>query len=209
MNTLVSIYPFPIREFKPGLFPSQFNLEPGSVDDPQFLEVGEAFYYRYAGDGEYIPIPLNENELAESIVSDFCKTSIEYADNGRPGLFWVEGSFDLENPEHQQAVVIAYEQQKEWFERLIQLADADWARMQDPRHISDVQRRAAKEFGLDKPWALQPSKDTQTCEMCGTTSKAFAVLCPQCGYILNEEKYEANKHRFVGAPKVTPMLNVT
>ena len=182
--------------------------------NPTFLELESAIYYQYVGQGsgddntDFIRREVNPDELADSVVRDFTTSSIEYSDVGAPGLFWVPGEFDVDNQEHKDRIKSAYVSQEKWFERLVSLADADWSRLQDPRHVSDLQRFAARHFNLDRDWAIEPSKDTIVCDMCATSVKAYAVLCPNCGYVLNEEKFEANRHRFSGSGRVNPALQL-
>ena len=210
-NTLISLYPLPIRESKPGLIPGYYELEAGSLSEPQMLEVGPAVYHHYvgrgAGDngGDFVVKEIMPGELAEAIVHDFTSSSVEYNDTCSPALFWVEGLFDVSKEEHREAAKSAYKKQEKWFEKLINLADTDWSRLQDPRQISDIQRLAAKHFDLDRNWAVEPSKDFINCEMCATPVKAHAVICPQCGYILDKKRYDPAN--FVGSAIVGPSIH--
>ncbi len=70
----------------------------------------------------------------------------------------------------------------------MQHADATYARSPNrPELLTDVQRRAARALGLDRPWLVKVSP-MQECPVCGEAVKAGVALCKYCGAILDEEK---------------------
>jgi hypothetical protein len=64
--------------------------------------------------------------------------------------------------------------------------------------ITDRHRVAAQKLKLDnEPWMTrQIVTGRQVCPACGTPSGENVVLCPNCKFVLNEEKYNALKGRF-------------
>lgn len=70
----------------------------------------------------------------------------------------------------------------------VQHADTTYARSPNrPELLTDVQRRAARALGLDRPWLVKVSP-MQECPVCGEAVKAGVALCKYCGAILDEEK---------------------
>jgi ribosomal protein L32 len=70
----------------------------------------------------------------------------------------------------------------------VQHADATYARSPNrPELITDVQRRAARALGLERPWLVKVSP-MQECPACGEPVRAGVALCKYCGAILDEEK---------------------
>ena len=50
ISTIFSIVPFAVREFKPGLYPGSFNIEPCLNDkDPQLLKIGASEHLMSVG----------------------------------------------------------------------------------------------------------------------------------------------------------------
>jgi hypothetical protein len=75
-----------------------------------------------------------------------------------------------------------------FFREQVEQADALYARAPNrPELISDVQRRAARHLGLDRPWLVKIAP-MQECPVCGETVKAGVALCRHCGAVLDEAK---------------------
>jgi len=75
-----------------------------------------------------------------------------------------------------------------FFHDLVEQADALYARAPNrPEHISDVQRRAARHLGLDRPWLVKIAP-MQECPVCGEPVKMGVALCRHCGAVLDEGK---------------------
>jgi ribosomal protein L32 len=53
--------------------------------------------------------------------------------------------------------------------------------------ITDLERRAARELKLDKPWLYDP-KPLSECPACGEKIKPGVAVCRTCGAILDREK---------------------
>jgi len=70
----------------------------------------------------------------------------------------------------------------------VEQADALYARAPNrPELISDVQRRAARHLGLDRPWLVKIAP-MQECPVCGEPVKMGVALCRHCGAVLDEGK---------------------
>jgi predicted amidophosphoribosyltransferase len=53
--------------------------------------------------------------------------------------------------------------------------------------ITDLERRAARQLGLEKPW-LYDSKPLAECPVCAEKIKPGVAVCRSCGAILDREK---------------------
>ena len=71
--------------------------------------------------------------------------------------------------------------------RLVDAADLEWERTKNPMFITDLERRAARLLGLDKPW-LYNAKPLDDCPVCAEKIKPGVAVCKSCGAILNHEK---------------------
>jgi hypothetical protein len=76
---------------------------------------------------------------------------------------------------------------KEFQGRLIAAADLEWERSKNPMFITDLERRAARELGQEKPWLYDP-KPLAECPVCGEKIKHGVAVCRSCGAILDREK---------------------
>jgi hypothetical protein len=65
--------------------------------------------------------------------------------------------------------------------------DLEWERSHNPMFITDLERRAARELGLDKPWLYDP-KPMADCPVCAEKIKPGVAVCRSCGAILDREK---------------------
>src|SRR5438132_14196669 len=90
---------------------------------------------------------------------------------------------------------ILWTQQKNWFIKLIKLADDDWEKTRQHKFISDMQRYAAKAVGLERPWIIKPMmlEDNKVikCLACQSPISPLAIVCPNCKFILDKEKFES------------------
>ena len=66
-------------------------------------------------------------------------------------------------------------------------ADLEWERTRNPMFITDLERRAARQLGLEKPWLYDP-KPLAECPVCAEKIKHGVAVCKSCGAILNPEK---------------------
>jgi hypothetical protein len=53
--------------------------------------------------------------------------------------------------------------------------------------ITDLERRAARQLGLEKPW-LYDARPLADCPVCAEKIKPGVAVCKSCGAILDREK---------------------
>ena len=66
-------------------------------------------------------------------------------------------------------------------------ADLEWERTKNPMFITDLERRAARQLGLEKPW-LYVARPLAECPVCAEKIKPGVAVCRSCGAILDREK---------------------
>jgi hypothetical protein len=76
---------------------------------------------------------------------------------------------------------------EEFHRRLVAAADLEWERSHNPMFITDLERRAARELRLEKPWLYDP-KPLADCPVCAEKIKPDVAVCRSCGAILDREK---------------------
>jgi len=76
---------------------------------------------------------------------------------------------------------------REFQEKLVAAADLEWERSHNPMFITDLERRAARQLSLEKPWLYDP-KPTIECPVCAERIKPGVAVCRACGAILDREK---------------------
>jgi hypothetical protein len=76
---------------------------------------------------------------------------------------------------------------EEFQRRLVAAADLEWERTKNPMFITDLERRAARQLGLEKPWLYDP-KPLAECPVCAEKIKPGVAVCRSCGAILDREK---------------------
>ena len=105
------------------------------------------------------------------------------ADLRRFGVFLCAGDVPLEEELREAAA-----RRDAFFREQVEVADVLYARAPNrPELISDVQRRAARHLGLDRPWLVKIAA-MQECPVCGEPVKAGVALCRHCGALLDEAK---------------------
>lgn len=195
--TVVSIIPFAITEFKPGLIPGTFHIPASDGKVPVCVVVGDAKHNVYIDETRgSLPVRDASDEVARSIVEDFKDSQLGISDGCHPGIFWVPGSWDAvrvvkELPAELLAASLA---QKRWFIEITKIADNDWNRYHQHNVISDFQRKAAELLGYTKEaheW-MAPSLilASQRCPACNTSVSAGIVVCPNCRCVLDKKRYE-------------------
>jgi hypothetical protein len=76
---------------------------------------------------------------------------------------------------------------REFHEKLVAAADLEWERSHNPMFITDLERRAARELGLEKPW-LYDAKPMAECPVCAEKIKHGVAVCRACGAILDRAR---------------------
>jgi len=124
------------------------------------------------------------------------------ADLRRYGVFICAGDVPLDSELRDAAL-----RRDAFFYEQVQQADALYARTPNrPELISDVQRRAARQLGLDRPWLVKIAP-MQECPVCGDPIKMGVAVCRHCGAVLDEAKaarFGLPARAPAVAPTVTP-----
>ena len=195
--TIVSFLPIAIPgEQKPGLYPGSFAIPASDGKEPSLLYVDNSITYVYLdGDRGSLPVRIPAEEVARSIVEDYCKSTPLY-ENGisSPGLFWVYGEltpieiFKKHVSECKKAVAL----QREWFIRLVKDADDNWEKFHQLKMISSLHRFAADYLVLERPWNVDAEANKNTkCPACYSVIPAEAALCMYCKAIIDIDRYNA------------------
>jgi len=183
--TIISICPFPIDEFKPGIIPSTFHVDAAPEGDIAILNIGinVTSRMRVPVVGNTIDMNIPAMDIARAIVEDRLTGQLYYRPDAKPGIFYVSGTYSKEeakatfSKELKDAEVL----QKNWFIHLVKLADDDWAKSKQHRYISDLQRHAAKAIGVTKEWTFSVGDvSDKRCAACYSQMHALAIICPVC-----------------------------
>jgi hypothetical protein len=124
-------------------------------------------------------IRISAREIAEDIAREINSDSGE-------GSF--HGVFVADGPQPTEAELAEARRRLEEFQRrLVTAADLEWERTKNPMFITDLERRAARQLGLEKPWLYDP-KPLAECPVCAEKIKPGLAVCRSCGAILDREK---------------------
>jgi hypothetical protein len=196
-STVVSIFPRQIIEFKPTIQPGRFQLEAGTYHNPSILVVGSSSWWRDIDEDQpLLEIPVSSVQVADSIVRDYCNGLLACDMNeSTPGLFFIPGEQTLEQikRDHKDKLDLYARKQKNWYESLIRLADALWARSNgNPLSISDHMRLAAQELQLkEKTWMGDfNTLQLTNCPACGTLRNNNFPVCSNCKTVLDKAKFK-------------------
>jgi hypothetical protein len=131
------------------------------------------------GDKRTMEIRLSAQEIAEDLVREI---------NGDSGEGSYHGVFVAAGPEPTKEELADARKKLEAFQtRLVETADLEWERSHNMMFITDLERRAARELGLEKPWLYDP-KPMADCPACGEKIRPGVAVCRTCGAILDREK---------------------
>jgi hypothetical protein len=131
------------------------------------------------GDKRTMEIRLSAREIADDIAREI---------NGDSGEGSFHGVFVAAGPEPTEAELAdAHRRLEEFQRRLVAAADLEWERTKNPMFITDLERRAARQLGLEKPWLYDP-KPMAECPACSEKIKPGVAVCRSCGAILDREK---------------------
>ena len=131
------------------------------------------------GDKRNMDIRITAREIAEDIAREI---------NGDSGEGSFHGVFVAAGPEPTEAELADARRRLEEFQRrLVNAADLEWERTKNPMFITDLERRAARQLGLEKPWLYDP-KPMAECPVCAEKIKHGVAVCRSCGAILDREK---------------------
>src|SRR5262249_21017620 len=109
------------------------------------------------GDKRTMEFAITAREIAEDIAREINNDSGE-------GSF--HGVFVADGPEPtERELSDARRRLNEFYTKLVAAADLEWERLHNPMFITDLDRRAARELKLDKPWLYDP-KPQDECPAC-------------------------------------------
>lgn len=131
------------------------------------------------GDKRIHEIHISAQEIAEDLAR-------ELNGDSREGSF--HGIFVAAGPEPTEAELADARRRLEEFQRrLVAAADLEWERTKNPMFITDLERRVARQLGVEKPWLYDP-KPMAECPACDEKIKPGVAVCRACGAILDKEK---------------------
>ena len=131
------------------------------------------------GDKRTMEYRVTAREVAEDIARELNGDSGEGSFHG---VFVAAGETPTESE-----LADARRRLEEFQRRLVAAADLEWERTRNPMFITDLERRAARQLGLEKPW-LYNSTPLVECPVCAEKIKHGVAVCRSCGAILDREK---------------------
>jgi len=131
------------------------------------------------GDKRTMEYRITAREIAEDIAREINSDSGEGSFHG---VFVAAGAAPTETE-----LADARRRLEEFQRRLVTAADLEWERTKNPMFITDLERRAARQLGLEKPWLYDP-KPLADCPVCAEKIKHGVAVCRSCGAILDRDK---------------------
>jgi hypothetical protein len=131
------------------------------------------------GDKRTMEFRITAREIAEDIAREINGDSGE---GSYHGVFVAAGDSPTEGE-----LAEARRRLEEFQRRLVAAADLEWERTKNPMFITDLERRAARQLGLEKPW-LYDARPLADCPVCAEKIKHGVAVCRSCGAILDREK---------------------
>ena len=131
------------------------------------------------GDKRTMDYRITAREIAEDVAREINSDSGEGSFHG---VFVAAGQAPTETE-----LADARRRLEEFQRRLVAAADLEWERTKNPMFITDLERRAARQLGLEKPWLYDP-KPMAECPVCAEKIKHGVAVCRSCGAILDREK---------------------
>src|SRR5262245_12453828 len=147
--TVVSLLPYPLCEEKPGLVPSTFKIPYTAPGDFTLFNVERCTHDVYLDSNRPRLIVPDPSDLVAKSIAYYHKTAMVCYEAGiaEPGISWVLGEYLNDAPgkrefmaEHQEMMVELIALQTEWYKRLLQMADDDWATYRKHKFITGLQR---------------------------------------------------------------------
>ena len=131
------------------------------------------------GDKRIMEYRITAREIADDIAREINGDSGE---GSYHGVFVAAGEMPTE-----AELAEARASLDEFHRKLVAAADLEWGRSHNPMFITDLERRAARELRLEKPWLYDP-KPLADCPVCAEKIKPGVAVCRSCGAILDREK---------------------
>jgi hypothetical protein len=145
------------------------------------------------GDKRTMEYRITAREIAEDIARELNGDSWE---GSYHGIFVAAADAPTE-----AELLEARRRLEEFQRRLVAAADLEWERTKNPMFITDLERRAARQLGLEKPWLYDP-KPLADCPVCAEKIKPGVAVCRSCGAILDRDK--AAQYGLVAEEKDAP-----
>jgi hypothetical protein len=131
------------------------------------------------GDKRIMEYRITAREIAEDLAREL---------NGDSGEGSFHGVFVAAAEMPTEAELAEARQRLVEFQRkLVAAADLECERTKNPMFITDLERRAARQLGVDKPW-LYDARPLADCPVCAEKIKPGVAVCKSCGAILDREK---------------------
>lgn len=203
ISSVVSFSRMPINEEMPGMQFGLYSLPPSIGTIPSILHVQDSYYYKPDIDGMQDRVLVVSPQIVESIVSMHVSSQLQAGPDSHPAVFALpneEVTVDDVLSKFKSQAKIALEKQRNWFKSLVMLADDDWQRLKNHRMISDIQRIAARELGLEREWLMAEMDIVHVeCPFCGSDLlNPDAPICPHCGKVHNPAKLAELEARLAG-----------
>jgi hypothetical protein len=131
------------------------------------------------GDKRTMEYRITAREIAEDIAREI---NGDLGEGSYHGVFVAAGDAPTESE-----LAEARRRLEEFQRRLVAAADLEWERTKNPMFITDLERRAARQLGLEKPW-LYDARPLADCPVCAEKIKHGVAVCRSCGAILDREK---------------------
>ena len=131
------------------------------------------------GDKRTMEFAISAREIAEDLARELNSDSGEGSFHG---VFVAEG-----NEPTEAEIAAAQRKLDEFHHRLVAAADLEWERTHNPMFVTDLERRAARELKLEKPWLYDPKPQAE-CPACAETIRPGVAVCRSCGAILDRAK---------------------
>lgn len=194
--TIISVFPFPINEDKPGVYPRYYHIPAAKDGDIEMLVVKPALMYIELVDRpEKLKLDIPPAQLATSLIRDFIVAQLAYDESAAPGLIAVSGELTdkaFVKEAFKSEIAAIRSRQDVWFRRLVKIADDDWARYHQHKMISDLQVKCAQILKLERDWLL-PQTTPSSCPVCKSIVASGAIVCATCHCILDEAAYKKFK----------------
>lgn len=206
--TIIGLTRREVREEIPGMQIGAYCIPPADGMIPNILVIRDSFYYKPDGEGNQDRILVGANDIANCVVHMHVTSQLMYRIDRHPALFYIQDkelTVDDVMKDYSKEIKELLDKQRRWFVALVRLADDDWQRL--PRHqmISDIQRTACKELGLNRPWLNSvPDEEKNDCPYCGSELlNPLAPICPSCGKVHNPERLKELENKLMPPNPVT------
>jgi hypothetical protein len=147
-------------------------------------------------DFRYFPLDVDTGDVAKDVCEGYQTAQMGFDAHSKPGLFYVEGAYtdpDEVVKKFPKKIKEAEEMQRTWFKTLVKIADDDWARSPQHKHIGDLQRAAARYLNLERAWLDIDINSTVKCPACMSIVSTEAAVCFACKAVLDPAKFAKMK----------------